>query len=766
MAGGSHKTLRFFVLCTATFVISTTSLFGFGEFGGGISLPGFSPYGLTYVPSAQLLIACQFEDGQAVRYEITSPNEVGPLQIMFSPITDGRAAGLAWHPEEEVLYWLNMLGEEGSGAETYRLLRSTVDGFALQAGPELQISPGRTLGDIAFVPELGAIVTVDAENEVYLGFDPITGELLDFTIPAPVGHPETGFAYGLGLDHVPLDNGYLDLLTGLLVELRAMRVERVGLDGTTFGVSYAIDIPSDAARPVWPVGLAYCLGTGGHFTAIADRLGDKILLFNTPSPLAPGVTNVTASVEDKEIGAGQDTERITVNFSWENNGSYDTVLIEYLDAMTDEFVVAVQVPGGTNQASHDINREGAFLYRLTPSIGGVSVPATRIGVSTGGGEQLAKGTTRSDSEASSPFATTLVEGEDEPELYVAEIRIRAGEMNPVAHRFTWGNPGELVKAGTTSSPFPQNVLTVALAWREPSNELVWLGNLLDDHGVPLNKYLIARTTTAGVPTDQISTLAVNPFPRSTLGDMAYDSAADVFWILSRETQTLWALDLDTGLPTGDRVMLPVTLPGEKGTWGLSQGIAVVPGAEEGTSIFVATMGRIAAVPEAPALGLGFPKHLVSFVRQGESGSLVIGQAVDLELSTGSARVGGIAVRTGSNPTALVVCQDVAWLYEVRLRGSGPLFSRGDANADRGIDVADAVFTLEYLFSGGPEPSCLDTADANDTGFINLADALYMLRHVFGLLGDQFRPAPFGLCGTDPTADGLSCSGYAPCAGGE
>jgi hypothetical protein len=42
----------------------------------------------------------------------------------------------------------------------------------------------------------------------------------------------------------------------------------------------------------------------------------------------------------------------------------------------------------------------------------------------------------------------------------------------------------------------------------------------------------------------------------------------------------------------------------------------------------------------------------------------------------------------------------------------PTFIRGDANADTGVDIADAIFTLSYLFAKGTPPSCLDAADAN------------------------------------------------------
>jgi hypothetical protein len=83
------------------------------------------------------------------------------------------------------------------------------------------------------------------------------------------------------------------------------------------------------------------------------------------------------------------------------------------------------------------------------------------------------------------------------------------------------------------------------------------------------------------------------------------------------------------------------------------------------------------------------------------------------------------------------------------------FLRGDTNADSAIDIADAVFTLSYLFGDGPQPTCLDAADANDDGKINLADCISILNYLYG--DDASLPAPFPACGIDPTLDDLDCA---------
>ncbi len=88
------------------------------------------------------------------------------------------------------------------------------------------------------------------------------------------------------------------------------------------------------------------------------------------------------------------------------------------------------------------------------------------------------------------------------------------------------------------------------------------------------------------------------------------------------------------------------------------------------------------------------------------------------------------------------------------------FSRGDANADGDINIADAVFLLNYLFAGGEIPPCLDAVDANDDGKLSIADAVKVLYSLFGGIGPL--PEPSSGCGIDPTLDELDCQEFPPC----
>lgn len=87
------------------------------------------------------------------------------------------------------------------------------------------------------------------------------------------------------------------------------------------------------------------------------------------------------------------------------------------------------------------------------------------------------------------------------------------------------------------------------------------------------------------------------------------------------------------------------------------------------------------------------------------------------------------------------------------------FIRGDANGDGDTNfyVGDVVAITEYLFAGCATVVCEDGADANDDGIINISDVITNLNNG---ITSSLLPAPFPVCGPDPTPDALGCA--APC----
>jgi len=55
---------------------------------------------------------------------------------------------------------------------------------------------------------------------------------------------------------------------------------------------------------------------------------------------------------------------------------------------------------------------------------------------------------------------------------------------------------------------------------------------------------------------------------------------------------------------------------------------------------------------------------------------------------------------------------------------------GDANCDAQVNVADAVYIINYVFKGGPPPAVAKAGDANCDGEVNVADGVYLINYVF------------------------------------
>lgn len=110
---------------------------------------------------------------------------------------------------------------------------------------------------------------------------------------------------------------------------------------------------------------------------------------------------------------------------------------------------------------------------------------------------------------------------------------------------------------------------------------------------------------------------------------------------------------------------------------------------------------------------------------------------------------------------LVLCLLSGLLSQSCLRAAEPRFVRGDSNADGFVNISDAIFTLRSLFLGGVEPRCEDASDADDSGGLDLADAVETLAFLFRGATILPDPGPL-LCGTDPSADGLGCAGHPFC----
>ena len=55
---------------------------------------------------------------------------------------------------------------------------------------------------------------------------------------------------------------------------------------------------------------------------------------------------------------------------------------------------------------------------------------------------------------------------------------------------------------------------------------------------------------------------------------------------------------------------------------------------------------------------------------------------------------------------------------------------GDANADASVNLSDAVYIINYVFSGGDAPVPYDAGDVNCDGKCNVSDAVFIINYVF------------------------------------
>ncbi len=62
--------------------------------------------------------------------------------------------------------------------------------------------------------------------------------------------------------------------------------------------------------------------------------------------------------------------------------------------------------------------------------------------------------------------------------------------------------------------------------------------------------------------------------------------------------------------------------------------------------------------------------------------------------------------------------------------SGPFYLCGDADGSEIVTISDAVYLINYIFSGGPAPNPLLSGNADCSGNVNISDAVYLINYIF------------------------------------
>jgi hypothetical protein len=100
------------------------------------------------------------------------------------------------------------------------------------------------------------------------------------------------------------------------------------------------------------------------------------------------------------------------------------------------------------------------------------------------------------------------------------------------------------------------------------------------------------------------------------------------------------------------------------------------------------------------------------------------------------------------------------LFGIPARATDAMLIRGDANRDGRVSIADAARTLLYLGLAGPPPACLEAADTNHDGVLNLNDAILTMNVLYR--GVDAIAAPFPECSVVTLGD-LTCEESLGCA---
>ena len=87
----------------------------------------------------------------------------------------------------------------------------------------------------------------------------------------------------------------------------------------------------------------------------------------------------------------------------------------------------------------------------------------------------------------------------------------------------------------------------------------------------------------------------------------------------------------------------------------------------------------------------------------------------------------------------------------------PEFVRGDVDASGGVDIADAISTLGSFFAGTPILLCDVAIDVNGDAMLNIADPIYLLAYLFS--GGPAPVPPFPSCGQETVPSGLDCQTF-------
>jgi hypothetical protein len=89
----------------------------------------------------------------------------------------------------------------------------------------------------------------------------------------------------------------------------------------------------------------------------------------------------------------------------------------------------------------------------------------------------------------------------------------------------------------------------------------------------------------------------------------------------------------------------------------------------------------------------------------------------------------IPVNSGGQPSAIGISESDNYIVEAGFVHAS-FVMRGDATADGIVNIADVVYLVNYLFTGGIKPCPMEAGDATCDGIVNIADVVYLVNYLF------------------------------------
>ena len=110
-------------------------------------------------------------------------------------------------------------------------------------------------------------------------------------------------------------------------------------------------------------------------------------------------------------------------------------------------------------------------------------------------------------------------------------------------------------------------------------------------------------------------------------------------------------------------------------------------------------------------------------------------------ASGWAEAFALAVNSSGNPLVVGSTSGLGSKQDITtIKYQQQPYHCGDADGNGIITISDAVYLINYIFTGGPAPDPLSSGDADCNGFISISDAVALINYIFA-----GGPAPCTVC---------------------